>query len=317
MSYDDRDWGPRTLGPTSYGSVLERRDVLWNDGNPAPPAAPPAIYTGVTHYSKFFTRGCRGKLDYLEIYCIRTAAGTLDISFSPHPCLGPLYTVTVTPGAAWAWVVQTFYEMWNYDSMFLWVSRCDADVSYGADFGTPYDGHRSTDGGATWAALDRRFYIRAHMYGETPGDVPISGIVNTIEIPAVAGEVAAGNAVACASGGYTVLCEADGAGTLNMVKVWGATPVVPGAIIYYDIYVEVDELTGVYYSNRDCTQSYVAARGRSSCGEFYLDLDADPTEMRMNLRMPIKFRRHIELHFFQNTGAGMTMNGRIYANMQR
>ena len=183
MAYDDIDWGRRTLGPTSYGSVLERRSLIWNDNWVVAPVAPPLNITGTAYYGKFFTRGCRGKIDALSIYCIRTAAGTLDLSFSPHPCLGPLYTVTVTPGAAWAWVVATFYQMWNYDALFVWVSRCDADVSYGFDSVIPYDSHRSTDVGATWTSGNWRLYIRAHMFGETPGDVPVSGIINNIPIP--------------------------------------------------------------------------------------------------------------------------------------
>ena len=221
MTYDDPDWSRRTLGPIADGAFKERRSLIWNDNQVVAPVAPPFAWTGVKDRGKFFTRGCRGKLEVLYIYCRRTAAGTLDLSFSPHPCLGPLYTVTITPGAAWAWVGANFLQMWNYDALFVWVSRCDADVIWGFDTLTPPDAHYTTDGGATWIADVRRPYIRALMRGETPGDVPVSGNINAYIMPNVSTEYE--------SGSENILATV----TTELVRIEG-----PGFVELFDAYVD-------------------------------------------------------------------------------
>lgn len=213
---DHPDWWRPVGGQNSQDSTLERRSTIWNDGDPIPPAAPPAFHTGLDYRGKFFTRGCRGMIENLQIYCIRTAAGTLDLSFSPHPCIGPLYTVTITPGAAWAWALVAFQEMWNYDSLFIWVSRCDADVSYGFDTVQPLDGHRSTDAGATWLSIGQRPYIRVIYTGETPGDVPVSGIINNVPIPYASSEYEVA-AQWCAQNVETFVVGVHGAGYNDLI----------------------------------------------------------------------------------------------------
>jgi len=97
--------------------------------------------------------------------------------------------VTITPGATWAWVPVDIEEMYDYDSLFIWVYTCDADVSWAYDAVLPYDGHESTDLGITWEDMAIRPFIRVVYTGETPGDVPVSGIINTIQLPAVSSEM--------------------------------------------------------------------------------------------------------------------------------
>jgi len=213
---DHPDWWNPVGGANSQDSTLERRSTIWNDGDPTPGDAPPISLTGADYYGKFFTRGCRGMISSIQIYCIRTAAGNLDLSFSPHPCLGPLYTVTVTPGAAWAWAAANFRQMWNYDSLFIWVSRCDVDVSWGYDQDTPPDGHRSPDGGATWIHRIDRMYIRVYSRGETPGDVPVSGIINNVPIPNMSSHHVEDN-VDVPMGVLTLISEVEGAGYVDLV----------------------------------------------------------------------------------------------------
>ena len=65
------------------------------------------------------------------------------------------------------------------------IVECEAGTDWGYDTEQPWDGHWSEDNGATWADPGIRPYIRAVYSGETPGDVPISGIVNNIPIPNV------------------------------------------------------------------------------------------------------------------------------------
>ena len=321
---DHPDWWRPVGGSNSQDSTLERRSLIWNDNDVITPAAPPIFLTGLTYRGKFFTRGCRGKIDWLGIYCRRAAAGTLDLSFSPHPCLGPLYTVTTTPGAAWAWVFVPFHEMWNYDSLFVWLSRCDADVSYGYDAELPYDWHQSADGGATWGEVDRRLYIRAVYTGETPGDVPVSGTINTIEIPSTASTMASYTGRVVPSNAVEMICEAEGAGTMFEARLVLETSAAPTAgpappAVWYQLRLIADGFLCSNTNNRDLTQSCVATSGRSSKGEFYQCAVQDPAWdcTVLIVRLPLKFRRSLALHAVHTTGVNVLVDGRIYANLIR
>ena len=183
MSIDQPDFGFAMLGPSRLPSVWERRSTLGNDNGVTTPTAPPSNLTGTTYKGKFFPRGCRCFLRGFRVYCKRTGAGTLTLAFSPQQGMGEIGTAVVTPGADWDWHAGLLEQFWNYDSMFVWVKSCDADVSFGYDVTSPYDGWHSTDNGVKWWHENRRYFIRILAYGLTAGDVPVSGIVNTIQIP--------------------------------------------------------------------------------------------------------------------------------------
>lgn len=206
-------------GQNSQDSILERRSLVWNDNGVIAPAAPPSNYTEIVLKGKFYPRGCRGMIEQVAIYCVRTAAGTLTLRLSPHPVLGPLYQVTITPGAAWAWVTADLELMWNYDSLFIWVYTCDADVSWGYDAVQPFDGHWSQDAGATWEDMAIRPFIRVVYTGETPGDVPVSGIINNIPIPAQSSfsEV---DSVPVPQNVETIIVTVEGAGYCDYVEFY-------------------------------------------------------------------------------------------------
>ena len=172
------------LTQTAY---LEDRRTLSNDNGVTTPTAPPGTTTGTTFRGKFFPRGCRGFLRYLHVYCKRTAAGTLTLAVSPQMSMGEVYTVEITPGAAWDWKSGAVNKFWNYDSMFIWVKSCDADVSWGYESAAPFDAWSSGDLGATWGHVDNRYFFRAVMKAMTVGDLPVSGTLNVIEIPNLGG----------------------------------------------------------------------------------------------------------------------------------
>jgi hypothetical protein len=325
MSTEDHpDWWRPVGGQNSQDSTLERRSLVWNDNDVVAPAAPPAFYTGEVFKGKFFTRGCRGMMEQLQIYCRRTAAGTLTLRYSPHPCLGPVGTVVVVPGAAWAWVPVPIEEMWDYDSLFVWVYECSPDVSWAFDAVLPYDGHESLDLGATWADLDIRPFIRAVYAGETPGDVPVSGIVNTVKIPSTGSQVSFHLYVDVPDGVITLIDEYDGAGVLLQATIRVeddnlVVPTNPYAGVIYAIRVEADGLPAFFVDNRDLTQSSVATTGRSSCGEFLLEL-APASGMNwliMNLRVPLEFRNHLALFFYHRAGNLLSTSGWLFANVLR
>jgi hypothetical protein len=171
----------------TQGAYTERRSTLSNQG-----ASASWYYaTGNERYSKFFPRGCRGFISSIDFWCKDAGAsgGTITVYISPKMGMGPVYsgTITVPAGGAAATRSWTPNISWSYDSLFVfWVSS-STDIQVGYDAGTPNDSFYSTDAGATWTAGAVRWWIQIQMAAETCGDVPVSGIINNIEIPNVAG----------------------------------------------------------------------------------------------------------------------------------
>ena len=321
---DHPDWWRPVGGANAQDSVLERRSLVWNDNDVEAPDAPPAHYTEVVYKGKFFTRGCRGMIEQLQIYCMRTAAGVLQLRYAPHPCMGPFNTITITPAATWAWRSADIEEMWNYDGLFIWVYTCDADVSWGYDEAQPYDGHVSTDVGATWADLAIRPFIRVVYTGETPGDVPVSGTINVIEIPSIASTWETPEAVLLQHGVSAEVLRLEGAGTLLEASLTFATSVAPTAgtppaAVIYGIYFFADGIWTYFTHNRMLTQSYVATSGRCAIGEFYQGTVEEPAfdETEMTVRLPIKFRRSLVIRAYQSTGGPVNVTAIAVANLNR
>lgn len=197
-------------GQNSQDSVLERRSLVWNDNEIEDGTEPDNFFEGLECRGKFFPRGCRGMIEELQLYCIGDDTDTVTLRYSAHPCLGPFGEVTITPGDDWAWQPFVIEEMWDYDSLFIWVHDCDAEVDWAYDAELPHDGHSSPccahtekipceaagcywDGtvcrpGGTWADMAIRPFIRVVYTGETPGDVPVSGIINNIPLPHASSE---------------------------------------------------------------------------------------------------------------------------------
>ena len=309
-SKDHPDWWRPMGGQNSQDSILERRSLIWNDNDIEDGTIPPAIYEDVHGKGKFYPRGCRGMLERIEIYCIRAAAGELTIRWSPHPGLGPVWERTITPGADWAWHFNHIQQMWNYDSLFIWVSECDADVDWAYDEVEPFDGHRDVLADGRWASEDTRPYIRAILTGETPGDVPVSGVVNTIPIPSVGSEQASGN-VAVANDVWVTIIQEEGAGTMVQARVRFGTIVVPAMAVIYRLRIYVDDERVYEITNVELTQSVVATAGRCSCGEF-----VQTTQWSiLQLRLPLEFKRMIRVDGRQSSGVAVNGNGILVANM--
>jgi len=311
--YDDMDWGPRTLGPRSFGSVRERRSTIWNDDENLPAAVRDRTETTAELKGKFFPRGCRGMIEQLQIYSAGDAADTITLNISPHPCLGPLYTVNVIPLAVEGWYAADLEVMWNYDSLFIWITDVEPNASWWYDVFLPYDGHESTDAGATWEDMAIRPFIRVVYTGETPGDVPVSGTLNTIEVLSVAGRIAAAAGVVVADSVATTICTAYGAGT--MLEAWLSFDdiTVPAVGVLYILYLHVDgdPVEAYLINNQALTQSEVATSGRNSIGEFF----QTSIYTRMRVRIPIKFRRSLRLMAYQSTGGAVNVDGVLFANM--
>jgi hypothetical protein len=178
------------LDVLTQGAYTERRSTLSNNG------AAPAGYSAGTYDGKFYPRGCRGFVDAISVYCRDNGAagGTIAVYLSPNPNLSPIFsgTVTVPAGGAVAWRLASIIQMWNYDSMFIFVIPSTADMQFAYDAGAPLDRYYSTDAGVTWNVGGWRAWFSAVMTGETCGDVPVSGTVNNVELPSVSSHVDSG-----------------------------------------------------------------------------------------------------------------------------
>jgi len=181
---DHPDWWRPMGGQNSLDSILERRSLISNNG------LVPIMEVGQSFVAKgkFFTRGMRGFLETIEIYCEDTvgAGGSIEVHISPFPESGTSYTANIVVPAAGApaWRAATFNLFWNYDSMFVWWSEAlVGDVEYAYDVGLPWDAYTGGPTGIVWLVQDRRYWVRVLMAGETPGDVPVSGTLNVVLLP--------------------------------------------------------------------------------------------------------------------------------------
>jgi len=321
---DHPDWWKNVGGQNSQDSILERRSLIWNDNEIEDGTIPDDFNTNDNYEGKFFPRGCRGMLESIQVYCLGNAVDTLTLRYSPHPCIGPYGEVSIIPAAGWAWQDFPIEEMWNYDGLFIWFLTSTVNLSWAYDAELPYDGHHSTDVGATWSDTETRPFIRAIMTGETPGDVPVSGTLNVVEIPSVGTRVTNRAGVASVHDAETVSAAAFGAGTLLEVRVTFMTSVAPTAgaapaAVLYEIRVYSDGDLAYLISNRVLTQSCVAVTGRCAVGEFFqCTIEQDSWDRTvMTLRLPIKFRRAMQIGVYQSSGANTTFDLMVTANMVR
>ncbi|GAH42895.1 unnamed protein product, partial [marine sediment metagenome] len=180
---DHPDWWTPVGGQNSQDSILERRSVVYNDDRDMDPADQERAAANYAHSGKFFPRGMRGMIERIEILCQGAVVDGLELGYGIHPSLGPIGTFTLTPLVALTWQGADINLMWDYDSLWIWVISIEPGVLWTFDRFQPYDGHTSVDAGVTWVAQALRPFISVTYSGETPGDVPVSGIINNIAIP--------------------------------------------------------------------------------------------------------------------------------------
>lgn len=168
------------LTQTAY---LEDRRTLSNNGE----SASWHYWTGNNRASKFFPRGARGFIEVIRVYCKDdgVAGGTITVYLSPQIGMGYVASATITVGAGVGadWRFASFNRMWNYDSMFIFIVCSSSDIKVAYDTVEYYDFFDSDDVGATWTHGNSRLWISAVMKAMTVGDLPVSGTINTIEIP--------------------------------------------------------------------------------------------------------------------------------------
>lgn len=291
------------------GAYASRQWVMTNDSDPSPGSNPPGWVTGSAWRGKFIPRGMRGMIRGIHIYCKRTGSGTLTLSYAPHPGMGAVGSIVVTPGADWAWKYNDILSMWNYDSLFVWVSACSADVSYGHDSTSPYDLYYSGDSGVHWYTQDYRLHIRVYMEGSTPGDLPVSGTLNTVALPAVSSYSPSGSVAV------------PGNSTATILTVGGA-----GCCPYIEFQVQAATHSDEIAFEVQCDGATAAIFGPES----HNNLGYGPTVPShgivlvkyavdgvcvMVTNIPFSFRRELKLRAQDSSGTAQTVYAKAHVNL--
>jgi hypothetical protein len=249
---------------------------------------------------KFFPRGCRGEIVYVMVYARNpdSSARLFTVYIAPKAGMGAVYSNSfiVPASSAFDWRFVPFYKFWNYDSLFIWV-RCENDsypiLAY--DTGSPNDSYNSTDE-ITWYEYAGRYWFRLSIIGQTIGDIPISGTVNTIEIPATSskGEY---NLTSIPAYGEQVITIV-GSGTLLHAVFYFATS-SPLNVIYPRIYADGNlvlprdtTIASWYWTHKDCREGI-------QLGIY----DATNVAYSLVVTMPIKFTRELKIGYYNNSSS--------------
>jgi hypothetical protein len=207
------------------GAIVEKnRNLEPHSNNGTTPnyfeTVAPGTYTG-----KLFPRGCRGFIEAISYRVQKTTAGNVTITFGFSPYVGgpELFTISETlPGnTAAGWRTIFVEKPWNYDGLFMYMKD---NLYYARDLedSTKADNFYTTDSGVTWITNDQRLWFNAYIYAQTVGDIPISGIVNNIQIPNT-GTVAIDFTGTTIPAGTTVYTKTFyGAGRLRYVVLAGS-----------------------------------------------------------------------------------------------
>jgi hypothetical protein len=278
----------------TQSAYTERQSVLANNG-----ATPSMIGVNLTYKrGKFFPRGCRGYIMTIEIYCNNadTVSHTFTIKLSPMPGMGPVatFTLPVAAGSIPAWRSVTVQRFWNYDSLFIWV--CSDSDSYGLlgyDNGAPYDFYSSTDE-VSWSFSALRLWVRVSLSGETVGDLPVSGTVNAIEVPAFASGASSG-VVSISALGYATLLAVSGSGVADFICLTGRY-----SDMRFDIFVDGQKLFLMPFDNQ--SYSLVLANWKTGYGSLGAGSgivlavwDTTNNWYSVHINVPIHFRRSLEI----------------------
>jgi hypothetical protein len=134
------------------------------------------------------------------------------------PGMAPIFSGSISLAASSSsdWRSITINRFWNYDSMFIYVlgdSSSYPRVVY--DTGSPADYYYSSDE-VIWYFTAYRFWFRAVLSGETVGDLPVSGTVNTVDVPTVSSQLKSGN-ISISAGVETTVVSVKGAGFCDMI----------------------------------------------------------------------------------------------------
>ena len=199
------------------GAYTEERKTLSNRGATAAGYFLPHTYM----IGKYFPRGCRGFIKNIVITARNTDSTSHDVNvyISPQPGMGKLVesTFTVPADTDPTEFTVSINRYWNYDSIFVWLyTDATSGVGIAYDAGEPYDAYHSSDGVA-WTVYSRRYWIDIEYSGQTVGDLPVSGTLNTIEVPHSSSHVESGSVSLAGLAEDVELVSINGAGYCDLI----------------------------------------------------------------------------------------------------
>jgi len=271
-------------------AYTEERRVISNHG------ATPSIGTGAhsTLRGKFFPRGCRGFIRQVEIYCDNpdTSSHQYTVRLSPSPGVGPVITATLTvpAGSSLAWRSVSINKAWNYDSLFVWIQAdSDSYPRHRFDDGEPYDYYSSSDG-LSWTAGDYRLWIQVETAGQTVGDLPVSGTVNSVAVPSVSSSSTKGQ-VAVPAHTESTLAEVRGAGKVYRISLW-----TQESTLEFRFYVDGVQLPAQgLIINRTFTPDHVSDLGYSASTPMIQYVEYSTGNYRIDMQIPFSFRQSFKI----------------------
>ena len=177
---------------------------------------------GDRYFGKWFPHGARGFITKVYIYCKpATTDYTLYVYFSIAPNSPYLFYVstTVLTTDTEGWKEIDVNMLWNYDSLFITIHGTTSDLVLAWDTETPADRwYHETDMYSLQPRTGRQ-WIRVKIRGQTSGDIPVSGTVNTINIPNKTSESSTG-IVYIDYGEEKTLVEIEGTGVVKYIMLW-------------------------------------------------------------------------------------------------
>jgi len=268
----------------TVGAYTENRRTISNNGAAALTMPPGTTY----RRGKYFPRGCRGFIESIEVYCSNqdTSDHILYIYVSPQPGMAPIISTSLTVPADTSadWLSTSINRYWNYDSLFVWIlGDSDSYPRVGYDTGTPYDYYYSSDG-ATWTVGNRRWWIRLNMTAQTVGDLPVSGTLNTVEIPSTSSRVEQGITTIPANSEVTLI-EINGCG--KMISCFFHSQ---NADIQYRVYCDGQLAEGITGGNL-----YTYGFTTSTPGLSLLQYSTTNLLTRLFDTRPFEFKRQLKI----------------------
>jgi hypothetical protein len=195
-------------GPSDYFTVNTSQDIpsKWDNKR----------YCQYKFYFETTDTSVTPSLDDITVNWQSLVPLTMTVYVKPFLTSGPIFSLTSeVPGGQDGWHEVEVNRYWSYDSCVIIIYCSNANLRIYYDNDEPYDSHQFIDPVNYWASYDGRIHIRIQMSSLTVGDVPVSGIINNVQIPNVSNMVAPTGDWEVASGGTKEWLDVYGMGTLQ------------------------------------------------------------------------------------------------------
>ena len=269
-----------------HDAYVEQRITLKNNASQ---------YTDLINHkyiAKFFVHRARGHLHSVKVYVKNTDtanAQTISVAIAIRPNTNIMLSKTKTIDAGFeGWVEVFFDKWWNYDTMFV-VVLLPSEVQVAVDDGYPRDGWYSDATTYDFLNLPYRPWIQVLMYCSTIGDLPVSGTVNTIQLPNLAG-AAGGTLTYVAPDSEQDLAYITAAGVAKYIRLYqdGGSP----SDVRFRIVVDDNDLMSFTIADLIKYQSDVGV------GEGIVVTRYDTTNNKyaVMITIPIDFQKRLEIY---------------------